>query len=188
MAVQYRIVNPDKLVVSYAEGVVTFDDLRVHQQCVATDPHFESELSELFVFSSEATFDLRSDGMREFARTCCFAPAARRAFFAPRDHLFAIIRMYQSWLGDQGEGMRVFRTLEKATSWLGIEQASLSGMDSSLSEIHIAQKGWTVPDSRYFTSGGRLFSRRRSSRRPHTRTPRSSPQQPGPSISRERGS
>lgn len=147
MPVHYRIVKPMELVMSHAEGAVTFDDLRAHQQAIVADPNFHPDMRQLFDFSSLATFAPKADEMRQFAESRCnFARTARRAVVAPRDVFFGIARMYQSWLGDEAEGLEIFRTLRGAASWLDIGLDTLSEIAVCHSEIGVDQKSPIFPN------------------------------------------
>ncbi|GAC1474828.1 MAG: hypothetical protein PVSMB7_30110 [Chloroflexota bacterium] len=54
-----------------------------------------------------------------------FQGSARRALYAPRDVIYGLCRMYEMLLPGEHENFRVFRDLEKARAWVGVEIADL---------------------------------------------------------------
>jgi hypothetical protein len=67
MTVRHSIDKQRRLVVSTAEGLVTFDDVRGHQDRMLADPDFDASFDQLFDATSATKVDLSADEIRTLA-------------------------------------------------------------------------------------------------------------------------
>jgi hypothetical protein len=119
-----------RLVTVRFDSEVTVQDVVQYLTNLKANPAFEPDFSELVdltqVMSSEVDFQAAMMLARDVDP---FSRKARRAFAAPRAATFGTVRMYQMARGDDGS-IAVFRTMDEAKHWLGIEQ-SASGTASN---------------------------------------------------------
>jgi hypothetical protein len=135
MAVTYRIIARLDLVVSTWSGVVTLDESHRHNAALKADPDFEPTMAQLSDARGVERSAVTASGVRGLARTSAFGPEARRAILASSDEIFGISRAYQSQ-GYQAGNMRVFRDLDAALEWLGIDPEELDRVDDGDGRIH----------------------------------------------------
>jgi len=121
MPTHYRIDSERKLISSTAIGVVVDDDLRGHQRTLLNDPAFDPSFDQLWDFREVADVEISTNAVREFARARSFAPGAKRALVATKDAAYGMARMFQALHEDAPEDLRVFRSLDEAKIWLGLD-------------------------------------------------------------------
>jgi hypothetical protein len=101
--------------------VLTDDDLRKHQSELRADPAFDPALDQLWDFTGVADVEISPDTLRRLARARSYSATARRAVVVPTDLGFGLGRMFQMLHEEAPEEVQIFRTLEEARRWLGLD-------------------------------------------------------------------
>jgi hypothetical protein len=128
MSASYNIDPVHRFVYTKLGGHVSDADLVEHQRALLADPRFDSSFCELVDLRDVTEVSVKSRMVKESAMWPLHAIKARRAIVAPSDVLFGLSRMYQLYRGEVGEAhLGVFRTLEPALEWLGIDPQSALG-------------------------------------------------------------
>jgi hypothetical protein len=133
MPVRYVIIAARRLVVTACSGRVTVSEMLQNAKRLSTDADFDSTFSQLIDLHECSGTDATVEHLRYFAEDDdSFSPSARRAVFAPSPLGFGMARMYEALRGE-ATNFAVFRTINEACQWLGLEQAAL------LAELHLSK-------------------------------------------------
>jgi hypothetical protein len=125
---QYRIDPQRKLVVAWGTGTVTDPDVFAYQREVWSKPEVAG-YHELIDMSEVKAIEMPSiDRMWELAAVSTAMdrarPSGKLAIVAPRDMAFGLGRMYERYRALESRGNKqvgVFRTLDEALAYLGVE-------------------------------------------------------------------
>jgi hypothetical protein len=102
-----------------AEGCVTFDDIRGHQDRLVADPDFDANFDQLIDATSATKFDISPHEARTLAKRRIFSPESRRAFVATKAHIFGLGRMMEIFREGPGYAdVQVFYSMDEAVKWL----------------------------------------------------------------------
>ena len=126
MPVEFEIDSGNRIVNSRAWGVIRDGDLIDHQQHLAADPQFASDLNQLYDLREvEDSTGLTADGIRSLANSNPFDKESRRAFLVSSTADYGLSRMFQSLTDSDPETeLRiVFDEAYLAKQWLGVDQA-----------------------------------------------------------------
>jgi hypothetical protein len=127
MTVQSSIDKQRRLVLTKAEGCVTFDDVRRHQDRLLADPEFDASFDQLIDATSVTKFDISADEIRTLAHRHVFSLKSRRAFVATKPAIFGVGQMMKIYHQDIGHTeAEVFYSMDEALKWLGAEEESAS--------------------------------------------------------------
>ena len=121
MPASYKIDLEHCIILSTASGTLTDEELRSHQRDVLADPDFESTLNQLWDLREVVRSETSSAALGDLARARSYSVGTKRALVAPRDVQFGMARMFQTLHDGAPEDLRVFRSLEEARDWLGLE-------------------------------------------------------------------
>ena len=122
MPVDYTIDKSLKMVFSKAYGIMIDEDVYAHQERLRDDPDFDPGFSQLADCTKVTKADdLSSDAMYELARRNPFGEGSKRAFVAPKNLLFGLIRMFQILTEDYPDEILVCRDLTEAHTYLKLE-------------------------------------------------------------------
>jgi len=121
MSASYRIAKSLETVFTSLEGVVTDDDLLGYRRELESDPDFDPAFAQLIDCRGVAEVALDSETIRTIARPSVYAPGAKRAIVATRDAVYGLARMYERLRGGESDEVRVFRDIEEARRWLGLD-------------------------------------------------------------------
>jgi hypothetical protein len=117
--VRYSIDKQRRLIHTTAEGRVTFDDIKGHQNRLLTDPDFDATFDQLIDMTAATKFEISADDARTLAKRCIFSAESRRAFVATEPHIFGLGRMMEIYReGQRYADVHVFYTMEEAVKWL----------------------------------------------------------------------
>lgn len=119
----YEIDLKRRLVRSRAWGVLTHDDVMATRLEMERDPAFRPDFSQVYDFREVSPAAMSAARVRELAGYSTFGPGSRRAFVATHDVVYGLLRLYaleREALGGK-ERMAVFRSIEDAKAWLGLE-------------------------------------------------------------------
>ncbi|HSA93874.1 MAG TPA: hypothetical protein VLE48_12750 [Terriglobales bacterium] len=131
MPIDYRIDGERRLVIATGRGTVTHEDLRNYQSAVWSNPEVAgfNELADMRAVehfgpaSPEQMLELASLA----ARMDAGGAATKFAMVAPHNVAYGLGRMFQAYRGMERESRKrvgVFRTMEEALKWLGVEEVS----------------------------------------------------------------
>ena len=70
--------------------------------------------------------DVSSDSIRQMAKTAVLAPEVTRVVVAPKDHSFAIARMFQIYSEETRPNFHVVHTMDEAYRLLGVVSPEFS--------------------------------------------------------------
>ena len=129
MPISYRISAPENLVSTKAEGTLTDADIIDHKERLSEDQDFVPGMLELSDVRDVTTLEVTPEGIQRFTAfdkdNSESARGHRLAIVASEDFIFGMARMYQIQAPEGHEtGVSVFRTIEEARSWLGLDGAS----------------------------------------------------------------
>jgi len=123
LKVRYSIDKHRRLIVTTAEGCVTFDDVRGHQDRLLVDPDFDASFDQLIDTTSATRFDISAHEARVLAERRIVSPESRRAFVATEPHIFGLGRMMEIYYELLGLGnARAFYSMDEALKWLEREE------------------------------------------------------------------
>jgi len=117
--VRYSIDKQRRLILTTADGRVTFDDIIGHQTRLLADFDFDASFDQLIDMTAVTKFEISADQARTLARRCIFSPESRRAFVATEPHIFGLGRMMEIYReGQRYADVHVFYTMDEALKWL----------------------------------------------------------------------
>jgi hypothetical protein len=108
-------------------GSVTLADFLGVPPALAADPQFDPSFSHILDLRDCARFDVSASDIAQLASRTILKPSALRAIVGNHDVIFGLARMYEirRELVDSSAQIRVFRTLQEALTWLGLDEADL---------------------------------------------------------------
>ena len=121
MKVDYRIDTERRMVYSVAGHTVQLEHALDHQSRLQDDPDFRPDFDQLCDLSEIVDFEICGAGIRELATADFFTSESKRAFVATRDVVYGSLRMFQMLRGSAPEQIGVFREMEEARFWLGLD-------------------------------------------------------------------
>ena len=121
MPATYRIDVARRLVLSRAWGVFTAQDLYDHYNTLAADPVFDPGFSQLVDLRDVERVDMEPSIIQRHALEYLFGGGSQRALVTSSDVEYQLARMYASIAAYVPQNVRVFREMNEAEQWLGIE-------------------------------------------------------------------
>lgn len=118
MPADYRIDPKGRVVYSRGWGLLSDEDLIRYQERLNADPDFRPHYSQLVDLSGVEALELSSEGVRMSAAAEIWSPEARRAFVAPMDAAYGMVRMHEAFTGGENPNVRIFRCIAEARAWL----------------------------------------------------------------------
>jgi hypothetical protein len=118
MPADYVIDPLQKAVFTRGWGRLSDEDLVDYQGRLNADPDFEPDFSQLVDLSGVERLDISAEGVRTIATEDRWAQEARRAFVAPLDEVYGMVRMHEAFIGRDSPNIRIFRELAEARAWL----------------------------------------------------------------------
>jgi hypothetical protein len=119
MPAYFRIDKEHRLVLTTISGVFTLADGLAHQEKLLKDPDFAPTFSQLIDFTQVTKVQVGIEEVRRLAQTSIFSSDARRAILVNSELAFGLARMFVVFRESSGEkGVRVFRVLDDALSWV----------------------------------------------------------------------
>jgi hypothetical protein len=122
MPLSYVIDKQRRVVVSTGTGIVTFAEIRAHQDALTSDPAFVPQFNQILNFTAATDLDISTPEARVVASRKLFSPQSRRAFVASQAAIFGMGRMLQAYheLSKAASQPAVFGDLAAAEKWLGL--------------------------------------------------------------------
>jgi hypothetical protein len=139
MPADFYIDVTREMVFSKAIGVLGVTDCLDHMNRLQGHPQFRPEMNQIIDFCSVTEANLSHSELSFLARRTIFSARSRRAFVVASDLDFGLSRVFGTYRELQGEpGIRVFREMTQAMSWLDISVAAdprlFTRLDSSAGE------------------------------------------------------
>ena len=121
MPASHRIDSSQRLVIRTFEGVLTDEDLLQDQASMRSAPSYKPEYPQLIDARGVERAEITTEVIRDLAHASPGAPQARRAFVVASDLAFGLARMFEIQRADAPEEVRVFRDMNQARTWLGLD-------------------------------------------------------------------
>jgi len=128
MALKYRLEKNRRLVLITGVGVIGPAEIVANREALLSDPDFDRSFDVLVDFTQVPETSLNSDVLRPLSRNPLFSQASRIAVVTtlpPTNMtLFGMARLYETYreVSNMGDHLRVFKTLEDAREWLGVDE------------------------------------------------------------------
>jgi hypothetical protein len=107
------------LILSTAEGLVTFDEVRDHQDRLLADPDFDASFDQLIDMTAATKLKISAAEARILAMRHILSPKSRRAFVANKPHIFGLGRMMEIYRDGPGYAdVQVFYSVDEGMQWL----------------------------------------------------------------------
>lgn len=120
-----------RVVVSRAWGVLSTAEFLAHYEAVATDPDFDPTFAQLVDLRDVTAFNVDVITLRSKALQSMFRPGTRRAIVASSDVTFGLARMFGTYAESASQSIAVFRAIDEAERWLGLDTAATRAMSTS---------------------------------------------------------
>lgn len=125
MPASYLIDQHRSLVFSRGWGVFTDEELLWHAETLRADPRFDPGFRQIVNFLDLTDVRVSPEGVRTIAQINPFHTDSRRAVVVPSDLVFGLTRMFEAHSNSRPDQFRVFRTLEPAFEWVGLDRAAV---------------------------------------------------------------
>ena len=125
MSVHYTIYREYRLVISVADGHLTFAQVREHQDRLLGDPDFDPSFNQLADFTTTTVFAVSVEEAKRIANRKIFSQTSKRALIAKQPVIFGTARLMQAYheLHSTAQ-INVFSDRDEALKWLGIPEGS----------------------------------------------------------------
>jgi hypothetical protein len=120
----YLIDQTRSLVFSRGWGVFTDEELYWHASTLRADPRFDPGFRQIVNFLDLTDVRVSPEGVRTIAQINPFRTDSRRAVVVPSDLVFGLTRMFEAHSNSSPDEFRVFRTLEPAFEWVGLDRVT----------------------------------------------------------------
>ena len=128
MPADFFIDTQRGVVFSKAVGVFSRADVQDHMERLLRHPAFLPAFNQLVDFREVTKFALSGEEIAELAMKTVFSPLSKRALVVSSDEHYGLSRMIGTYREIGGEpGMKVFRQMDAALSWLCLSAAPDSG-------------------------------------------------------------
>ena len=124
MPASYLIDQERGVVFSRGWGVLTDEEILAHAKVLRADTRLTPGLRQVADFRHVTKLGVTSEGVRRAAKNNPFGPDARRSFVAPLDETLGMLRMFGIYMDADTSQFRIFRTLEPAMEWIGLDPAT----------------------------------------------------------------
>jgi len=129
MPISYSIDTEAGIVLTKASGRLSDEDILGHKKSLIEDPRFEPGMREISDVRDVTELAVTPTGIRTFVSfdraSATDRSGHRLAIVASEDFVFGTARMYQM-TGSEDDSVGVFRCLDEARAWLGVETPSRS--------------------------------------------------------------
>jgi hypothetical protein len=121
MSASYRIDKSRGIVFSTFEGALTNVDILGQRERIESDPEYDPAFAHLIDFRGVSEVDLDAAIVRTVAVPTVHVSGAKRAIVATREAVYGMARMFEQLRNVEHEDVRVFRDVEEARRWLGLD-------------------------------------------------------------------
>lgn len=121
MPVDYVIAKERCLILSTGEGVVTFEEIKAHQDRLLADPERAPRFSQLIDMVAVQRLVWSIEEARLLASVVVLAPESRRAAVAREKSVYGMFRLMQAYheAVPNHSHVGIFYTRDEAIQWLG---------------------------------------------------------------------
>jgi len=124
MPIAYLIDVANGIVYSRGWGVLTDAEIAAHASTLSKDPRFDPSFRQIVDFRELTDIKVTGAGVRDVARLNPSRRDARRAFVVASGEAFGLTRMFGFFTESSGEEFRIFRAMEPAYEWIGLDTAA----------------------------------------------------------------
>jgi hypothetical protein len=120
MPTRFEIDKERRLVRSYGWGEVIFADVVQHQQGLRTHPDFDPDFDQIADLTDVDSLAISAEEIQLLAHITLFSENSRRAFVAPSQLAFGMVRMFEAHHDSSfaPSTTMVFRSMSEALNWL----------------------------------------------------------------------
>jgi hypothetical protein len=122
MAWSYRIDPARRVVFSVFEGTVTDEELPAYAAALRADPDFEPSFSQLADTRGVVRLDVSGAAVGLLVGVNPYGAGSRTAVVVSSDLAFGMARMYQIRRSSAPDEVEVFRDVNEARRWLGLDE------------------------------------------------------------------
>lgn len=136
--IRYALDRPTGVVLLYEEGSIAVDDILAAMRRVVSDPDVPRPYRLLVDLRAISALDLPMEDARKVVEVGASVAGATDAWVAevaPTDYLFGVCRQLQFLAEGTPLRVGVFRTLEPAAEWLGLDPATAEAHLAALREM-----------------------------------------------------
>ena len=121
MPVHYVIAKERSLILSTGEGVVTFEEMKAHQDRLLADSERVPQFNQLIDMVAVQRLVLSIEEARLLASVAILAPESRRAAVASEKSVYGMFRLMQAYheAVPNHSYIGIFYTRDEALQWLG---------------------------------------------------------------------
>ena len=112
-----------KLIISTAKGVVTFAEIKDHQDRLLSDADFHANFDQLIDVTTATDVRITAAEARKIADRQIVSKESLRAFVATMPHIYGLGRMMEAFHGTKAK-TAVFYEMDAALDWLEIKCAA----------------------------------------------------------------
>ena len=128
MPVEYQVDETRGVVITKAAGVTTEAELVSTRARRLEDPRVPAGMKQILDLREVTRFDIPTARVRDLAEEWSTSPASGSAsmvaIVAASDEAFGVARMYEMSRRETPEQIRVFRAIEAAERWLGLDPSA----------------------------------------------------------------
>jgi hypothetical protein len=125
MPVTYHIDEALHLVYVRWEGTVPMAEALAYADQLRADPSFEPDMAQISDARGVQMDGLTGpDALRDLALKSPLGSGSRRAIVVDKDVMFGVSRMYEAFAHDVGPEIKVFRDMDAAHRWLGLDDGT----------------------------------------------------------------
>jgi hypothetical protein len=122
MPITHKIDVGRRIVLTRAFGIVTDSELFEYHTNLPSDPDFDPSFNLLSDFTEVTKWDVQSRTVHRIASIRLFGDSSLRAIVASSDVIFGHVRMFLTLRDIDPKNLRVFRDLNEARKWLGLDK------------------------------------------------------------------
>jgi len=122
MPFRYVIDKQRRLVLTTGEGIVTFAEMKSHQDRLIADPDRDLKFNQLIDISTVTELSVSVEEAKLLARRAVFSAESRRAVVASDKSVYGMFRLMQVYheLSAGHSHVGIFYDRDEALKWLGV--------------------------------------------------------------------
>jgi len=126
MPARYDIDKGLRLIVTTGEGILTFADIKAHQEGLLADRDFDPGFNQLIDLTTVTELSLSIEEAKTIARRSVLSATSRRAVIANEKSVYGMFRLMQAYHEGIKSASRIgiFYERNEALRWLDIEKNS----------------------------------------------------------------
>jgi len=127
VGIDSQIDTQRRLVFTTVQGDIDLAAALDHTDRLRAHPDFDPAMNQLFDMRAVGQISLTADDLRTIAAANVLGPGVRRAVVAPTDLSFGVARQLEFFLTPAGHEVQVFRDIDEARQWLGLDPSDDGG-------------------------------------------------------------